>query len=724
MKKRQSHPLLKLFLGVTLGICIVFLMYLFFGRPFTINNDQIFEYTALYQEWIELIENWFMGKGLPMYSWHTFLGNDFYASMAFYTTGDLFLPLYFIFQDVPRFLFVETILCIYISAFSMYFFLKEAGIKKVGVRHYTSMLYAFGGWGVLFIGQYMFHRFYAFVPLLFFGVEYYHNHKKGWPMVLAVAILFYHCFYYMYPLSLFLLFYCIVRENEWKQKGKAFFKDAGMLLGYYIIGFLLAGFLAVPAVLYIVSNPRVAHVRKFSLFWPLKVTLGYLISFISAPFPLYSKYANLFQIEDNAYGYWYSQFVTILTLCGAFAFGRKNKGWGILLIGLIVSVLVLPLSSMLHGFSDPSMRWNFVIQFLILFLGARYFEENEVWGNRQLAKNYVIGCAVIVILLPLFDLSLFQYWIHYVSLLVCLTLAWFTLHLDLKRAYWVSLGQVILYASLMVHTWYVEIPDFSWRMNASMMGYLQDTDTDLRYRYHIDMKDVVPAGLNLNISLQNHFLSAKTYESTYDTNVYPFLSFLGIDEIRLDINDSYALTALGTKYWLAKSESDLPKELEFTYFANLSDLNVYENQSYHGFGYTLSHIEPFSNLTESKQLLDTLFVEDDFVYETYEGGGTKPFMIEAYATNYLSGSITLDKPNLLYIAIPNNDGWTVRDNGEILSTIPVNGGFMGIPLEAGEHHIELNFMTPGLKVGVVCSGVGFLLFLALVIYENRRKRGS
>ena len=49
---------------------------------------------------------------------------------------------------------------------------------------------------------------------------------------------------------------------------------------------------------------------------------------------------------------------------------------------------------------------------------------------------------------------------------------------------------------------------------------------------------------------------------------------------------------------------------------------------------------------------------------------------------------------------------------------------MGIPLEAGEHHIELNFMTPGLKVGVVCSGVGFLLFLALVIYENRRKRGS
>ncbi|MBR2825632.1 MAG: YfhO family protein [Solobacterium sp.] len=721
--KKKLHPLLELFFCVTIGIAIIFTMYLFADRPFTINNDQVFEYNVLFKEWIHLIEGFFQGKGLPLYSWNTFLGNDFYAAMAFYTTGDIFMPLYFLVKDVQLFLFIETIICLYISAFAMYFFLQKVGIKKQWILLYLSLIYCFGGWGTLFIGQYMFHRFFAFIPFLFYGVEYYHQHRKGWPFILSVAILFYHCFYFMWPLSLFLLFYCIEREIEWKHSTKEFLHDTVHLLGYYVVGFLIASFLAIPALLYIASNPRIGHVREFAFFWPIKVMIGYVISFVTAPFPVRSVYPNIFQINDSGYGYLYSQFVTVIPFLSAFGFVKKHRSWGILLIGLMIGVLFLPFSSLMHAFSDPSMRWNFVIELLILYLAGRYLEDNESLNVKKLGYGYLGLCIVLVLLLPILKLPVSVFWIHYGSICVCLILGLICIQLPLKKGLLVGVVEIILYASLMVHTWYIEIPDFEWRINESMMKYLQDTDEDRLYRYHIYMKDIVPAGLNLNISLQYQFLSAKTYESTSDTNILPFLDFIKTEEIRLDINDPYALTALGTKYWLVTDEKDLPSELPFSYFTNLSDLNAYKNEAYHGFGYCLSKLDSFNHLNNSKQLLDTLFIDvDSFDYSHYQGGESQALNILAKATNYLLGEITLTKPNILYIAIPNNKGWTIRVDNQQIEPISVNGGFIGIPLEEGYHQIEMNYMTPGLKAGVLGSLIGIVLFIGIVWVERKNDK--
>ena len=727
----ENHPYLCLFTAVTLGILAVFGVYLLGLRPFTINNDQVFEYTELYREWVRLIEGMFKGKGLPMYSWNTFLGNDFYASMAFYTTGDIFLPLYFLFGNVQRFLFCEMILCVYISAFAMYRYLRISGIRRYSVRFFISMIWAFGGWAVLFFGQYMFQRFFAFIPLLFAGAEQFFRQRKRLPFILASAVLFYHSFYYMWPLSLFLLIWAAAREAEMKHGAREFLQDAAELLGCYLVGFLLSGFLSVPAILYILSNPRIGHSEASGIFWPLKVTVGYIMSFVTAPFPLYSRFPNIFQINDNAYGYWYSQFITIIPLTAAFSYIRKNRIWALPLCGLLAAVLIKPLSSAMHGFSDASMRWNFVIEFLMLALAARRLDEDT--APRDLKKPgmiYLCICALLAILLPLTGTAqLPAHLLHMLSIAVCLSAGMLTLYLLYRNrtaAYILSLVQVIAYAALMCNTWYIDVPDGGWRINESMMRYLQDTDDELIFRTQIGMEDVIPSGLNMNTSLKYDYLSARTYESTYDTNILPFLELCGTDQIRLDITDPWALNALGVKYWLAKDEASLPPELSFEYVSQISDLSVYRSLSYRGFGYTMASVEPLSALHTTADLEKALYCsEEDLPDYAKYGGEAVRFSADIRTTNYLAGSIELSSPNILYIAVPDNSGWTVRDNGAVIDTVPVNLGFMGIPLEAGSHRIELSFMTPGLKAGILCTGAGFVLTVLIFVFEYiQRKRSA
>ena len=43
-----------------------------------------------------------------------------------------------------------------------------------------------------------------------------------------------------------------------------------------------------------------------------------------------------------------------------------------------------------------------------------------------------------------------------------------------------------------------------------------------------------------------------------------------------------------------------------------------------------------------------------------------------------------------------------------------NGMYMGIPLVAGEHRIELRYNTPGMKAGWIISGAGLLVCFLLV----------
>jgi len=58
-------------------------------------------------------------------------------------------------------------------------------------------------------------------------------------------------------------------------------------------------------------------------------------------------------------------------------------------------------------------------------------------------------------------------------------------------------------------------------------------------------------------------------------------------------------------------------------------------------------------------------------------------------------------------------GWQGRSNGQALKLFPANYIFIGFRLPAGEHHIELNFEPPGLRLGILINIMTLCLVGAL-----------
>ena len=728
MKTRKSvfqSEYLSLFFYCTLLIMIIFGVYLFGIRPFYINNDQMFQYPLFYQEWIALIKDCFAGKGLPLYSWRLFLGSDFYASMAYYVTGDVFLPLFFLF-GIDTALIIETVLCFYISCFAMYGFLKDAGIQSVRNKTFISLIYAFGGWGSLYIGQYMFHRFYAFLPLLFWGAELFFHHRKRWLVALSVMLLFLQNYYLMWPLSICFLGYCIIREHENGKNGTAFWRDAWKLFTAYLCGTLLSGFLLLPAALYVVQNPRVGMVSNTGLFWPLKTIAGFFLSFTTSPFPVYTNISNLYRLDDNGYGYWYSLFITIIPLIASISWAKKkeHRSWLVFLLVLVCSALLKPLSVLFHGFSDPSMRWTFILEFILLYTAARALEDQEK-GEQAVFTEYTVLCLVCICLTILVVGVNREYWPHYGSIIICFGLSlliWYLwTHSRGKQALILSIAEITLSSCIMQNLFYHDIVYEDYRLGGEQLAYLQDTDEDLMYRYYIPIEDVEPSYPNLNISLKYGFMGTRTYNSVYDTLTDSFLHLQGIHDHRIDITDPDALTMLGVKYYLVEQENELP-DGTFSYVTDLNgSLKIYQNGSYHGFGYTAPVMGYTNDVTAVKQMAQGIYADDAKVDITpYHSAEPETFIITAKSTNYLSGEIAADQESVLYLPIPCRKGWKVFVDGASVIPISVNGGFLGIPLTAGEHVIELNYLTPGLKHGMIASAAGTLLFILILAMDRKR----
>lgn len=95
---------------------------------------------------------------------------------------------------------------------------------------------------------------------------------------------------------------------------------------------------------------------------------------------------------------------------------------------------------------------------------------------------------------------------------------------------------------------------------------------------------------------------------------------------------------------------------------------------------------------------------------------------EKLEINKVCGNISVDTDKVLYMSIPFCEGWAAYVDGEKTELFQGNTIGIVIKLKAGEHKIVLKYFTPGLKVGRVLSGIGFILFVVFLVYENNETR--
>ncbi|MBR4543131.1 MAG: YfhO family protein [Lachnospiraceae bacterium] len=86
-----------------------------------------------------------------------------------------------------------------------------------------------------------------------------------------------------------------------------------------------------------------------------------------------------------------------------------------------------------------------------------------------------------------------------------------------------------------------------------------------------------------------------------------------------------------------------------------------------------------------------------------------------YDNGYVHGTIdVLEDHKVLFTSIPYDEGWEITVNGEKKEPLALlDGAFMGLELEKGNHDIVFQYHVPGLKNGAVISAASFLMLLIL-----------
>ena len=98
---------------------------------------------------------------------------------------------------------------------------------------------------------------------------------------------------------------------------------------------------------------------------------------------------------------------------------------------------------------------------------------------------------------------------------------------------------------------------------------------------------------------------------------------------------------------------------------------------------------------------------------------------EKSTDDHIFGSITTYANNqTIMTTIPYDNGWNVYVDGKQVETYSIYGdSLMAFDIEnAGEHEIEFRYMPKIYVIGGIISGISFIAFIGIWIFETRKSK--
>lgn len=733
--KKNKIQLLILF---GFSVCL-FIPYILNLRIFIFNADQQLQYNYFYEEWMRMLKEFIKTGTYPFYSFNTFLGSNFYASKLYYLTGDIFFPIMILLSkfisDIQFNLELFTVFYVFLSSVAFYIFLYSFEIENKWYRLIGAILYSFCGIASNYVGQYMFHRFYCMLPFLFASIEYYRKTHKTFVFVFFVFVLMLSSYYFMFPTSLFLFAYClftIFYHSNDKVMLKSVINFALPLIAAYLIGLALSAFLTFPGVLFVKDNSRLGA-NVIETIFEYRVYLGYIVSFITAPLTLFSQYDYLFSVGFNGHLTWYSIYAGsgIVPFIFATLFIRNNRritSLKVLLLLVNIFALIPLLSSLMHGLSEPSFRWMFLVTFLHILSFIIILKDKDMY-KKEILKGAILYIVILCLVLGygyIFkEFTFAQNPIHFNlilgSFILFLAYIYFIRFNKINFILIVLVFEIVITFSarlwILSETYY----DYTPSLDKTAIKYFDDIDEDLFYRIYVNPDGLLPTStMNLNQSINMDYYSTSTYDSTYEYNLKEFLQLNNINWHIIKLDNPDVLRMLGIKYYYVTDKSELPKEFNWSYEYNINHYEVYKMKEYRPLGFTYNQ---FINETDANlDILDwntKLIVPNDLyrLLDKNQKIKSSDFKVLEFGRNRIYGNIELDSNQVLFFSIPYSSGWRVTVDNVKVETYKVQGGFLGVALEEGYHDVTLQFTPPGFKIGVIVTGIGVLIYLLLLIKE-------
>ncbi|MEG0735160.1 YfhO family protein [Anaerorhabdus sp.] len=769
MKKEFKHLLI---LGILTSIvCLaMFLPNILNHLPVIYGTDLKPEQVFFNMEFTNLMNNFFKTGTLPFYSWSMFLGTNYWASQTFYNFGDIFTWLTLLVQQMNFFdkTLLFEIIKFFVSSYSMYFLLKEMKIETK-IRYIGALAFAFSGWAIFFSGQLMFHSFYCLVPLYFLGIERYIRDNKKILFLVMVTILLISNWYYFYTLSLFTTIYFTYRYYLINKGFNNYFKNTFKIIGVYLIGVLICSAILLPTIFYMSGNNRIGI--SFDLLFGEKQVYLHLLASMFAPNYLYIYRNNVFETNwhvTREICLYAGSIVSLLT-CQIFAYKDKIfKNASFILYGILIIIAIIPMgNAVMHGFSEPSFRWVFLLVFLNIITTCHLLNNFELF-DKSIFKRITVGICIFVILIvpitailsgttsELLNQFLMQ-WTLFIGCSLVIALISFLLIKKFKNTIKILVILTVVEFSIFGSILYITNMDLSgkgtYEFFEQVTHVLQDEEGELNnhldylnednygqyYRVYVP-HDSIYWYYSHNMSIAYQLNGLMVYFSTYSPSVNKLKELAPqiIDyssAMIFNITDPEVMSFLNVKYALVLNENELPPVIDWKLVDDnyRGSIKIYENQNYRALGTTyskvISSVDFIENKTVVSELNNTIVAEEKDLEEisSYLKTSTSVNLENVqYGGNQLTGTVISDEKSFMVITLPFDEGWKVLVNGQEVKKYEVNGGFIGIPIEKGDNSIEMYFTPKGFKIGVMLSGVGLVLAGLLISFEliqiKRRKK--
>lgn len=112
----------------------------------------------------------------------------------------------------------------------------------------------------------------------------------------------------------------------------------------------------------------------------------------------------------------------------------------------------------------------------------------------------------------------------------------------------------------------------------------------------------------------------------------------------------------------------------------------------------------------------------DAFLTAYETLNEQTLVLDEFSDTKIKGHIRVKKAGNLLLSIPKEDGFSVFVDGKETECGIFKDSLMTVPLQEGEHEIELRYMTPMLARGAAVSLCSLILFLGVCLWKRKLKK--
>ena len=273
---------------------------------------------------------------------------------------------------------------------------------------------------------------------------------------------------------------------------------------------------------------------------------------------------------------------------------------------------------------------------------------------------------------------------------------------------------------------YKKISDNLYLLDVLPLGYVnsrcvnKDYFGSLEYPYYLDIiSDYVPGDCSNRPSSNIHEVQLDyNYELGNNSYIEDGKLYVNSDDIiSVHINDDMSGKILFISV-LNQLEQHNDIVMSINNQTNLLTHKewLYPNNNYN-FNYVLSGNELEIKVSKGIYGISNIktYVMDYSFIDDYDS-----FNIDVINSEKISGNINVRNSGYFILSIPYDKGFDIKVNGENISYNEING-LIGFYLDKGNYNIDIDYESPGLKIGEIISGLGLILFIGVVFIERRVK---